>query len=283
MPDWENLRHLAALVRGGSLSAAARLLGVEHATVARRIASLEAELGVRAVDRRGRKLMLTTEGARLAEIAERMEQEAMAAERLAKSGQRITGTVTISAPPAFATHLLVAPLVRLQALHADLTIHLLGEARMASLERREADLAIRLDRPQKGDLSSVRLCTIDFRAYASPGYLAATAPKDWTFVGYGDELMRNSPQERQLRTLAAGRRVAMLANTVELQAASVRAGAGIAILPEFAAENDPTIVVVDNAAQPLTREVWLIVHTDLRSAPAVRAVIDTLKTHFGRI
>lgn len=283
MPDWENLRHLAALARGGSLSAAARLLGVEHATVARRIASLEAELGVRAVDRRGRKLMLTTEGARLAEIAERMEQEAMAAERLAKSGQRITGTVTISAPPSFATHLLVDPLVRLQALHADLTIHLLGEARMASLERREADLAIRLDRPQKGDLSSVRLCTIDFRAYARPGYLTATAPKDWTFVGHGDELMRNSPQARQLRTLAAGRRVAMLANTVELQAAAVRAGAGIAILPEFAAADDPTIVVVDNGARPLTREVWLIVHTDLRSAPAVRAVIDALKTHFGRI
>ncbi|HEY8906263.1 MAG TPA: LysR family transcriptional regulator [Rhodoferax sp.] len=88
MLDWENLRHLAALAKGGSLSAAARLLDVEHATVARRITALETALGVRVVDRRGRKLLLTAEGDRLATIAERMEREAMAAERLAVSASR---------------------------------------------------------------------------------------------------------------------------------------------------------------------------------------------------
>ena len=96
MLDWENLRHLAALAKGGSLSAAARLLDVEHATVARRIAALETALSVRVVDRRGRKLLLTAEGA-----------------RVALSSRDISGTVTLSGPPAYAAAALVVPLTRL--------------------------------------------------------------------------------------------------------------------------------------------------------------------------
>lgn len=277
MLDWENLRHLAALAKGGSLSAAARLLDVEHATVARRIAALETALSVRVVDRRGRKLLLTAEGARLASIAERMEREAMAAERLALSSRDISGTVTLSAPPAYAAAALVVPLTRLQAEHPELTIEVIGEVRQASLERREADLAVRLDRPREGDLSIVRLGTVPFHLYASPGYVAATAAANWTFIGYGDELMRDSPQSRHLQILKGGRPVRFLANTAEMQVAAARAGAGVAILPDFMAGADTGLVVVGEEMAPLKREIWLVVHTDVRTAPAVRAVVDALK------
>ena len=281
MLDWENLRHLAALAKGGSLSAAARLLDVEHATVARRIAALEAALDVRVVDRRGRKLLLTAEGERLATIAERMEREAMTAERLAASSrQGISGTVTLSAPPAYAAAALVAPIARLQLEQPDLTIELIGEARKASLERREADLAIRLDRPREGNLSIVRLGTITFRLYASKGYAATTVPANWTFIGYGDELMRDAPPSRHLQTLKAGRPVRFLANTTEIQLSAARAGMGIALLPDFLNAEAEGLVVVGDDTPPLQRELWLVIHTDVRTAPAVRAVADVLKSAY---
>jgi DNA-binding transcriptional LysR family regulator len=278
MLDWENLRHLAALAKGGSLSAAARVLNVEHATVARRVAALEKELGVRVVDRRGRKLLLTAEGDRLAAIAERMEREAMAAERLAVSSRRgISGTVTLSAPPAYAAAAIVAPLTRLQVDHPELTIEVIGEVRKASLERREADLAVRLERPRDGNLSIVRLGTITFQLYASPGYVAATSAANWTFIGYGDELMRASPQSRHLQTLKEGRPVRFFANTVEMQVSAARAGAGVALLPDFLVAANTGLVVVGDDVAPLKRELWLVIHTDVRTAPAVRAVVDALK------
>jgi DNA-binding transcriptional LysR family regulator len=278
MLDWENLRHLSALAKGGSLSAAARLLSVEHATVARRIAALEAELGVRVVDRRGRKLLLTAEGDRLAAIADRMEREAMAAERLAASSrQGVAGTVTLSAPPAYAAAALIEPLARLQREQPDLTIEMIGEVRKASLERREADLAVRLDRPRDGNLSIVRLGKIAFRLYASPQYLATTSPANWSFIGYGDELMRDTPQSRHLNLLREGRPMRFLTNTVEIQLSAARAGAGVALLPDFVVNNEAGLVLADDHTPALKREIWLVVHTDVRTAPAVRAVVDALK------
>jgi len=278
MLDWENLRYLGALAKGGSLSAAARLLDVEHATVARRVAALETELGVRVVDRRGRKLLLTAEGERLATIAERMEREAMAAERLAASSRHgVSGTVILSAPPAYAAAALVVPLTRLQAQHPELTIEVIGEVRNASLERREADIAVRLDRPRDGNPSIVRLGTITFHLYASPDYIAANTTANWTFIGYGDELMKNSPQSQYMKVLKEGRPVRFLANTAEMQVSAARAGAGVAILPDFLAATGAGLVVVGEDIAPLKRDIWLVVHTDVRTAPAVRAVVDALK------
>ena len=100
MLDWEGLHYLAALAKTGTLSAAARQLQVEHATVSRRIASLEETLGLRLLDRRGRKVLLTADGERISSMALRMEEDALAAERLALSARSgLGGTVTLSVPP----------------------------------------------------------------------------------------------------------------------------------------------------------------------------------------
>jgi DNA-binding transcriptional LysR family regulator len=277
MMDWENLRYLAALARFGSLSAAARAMNVEHATIARRVAALEAGLGLRLLDRRGRKLLLTAEGHRVAAIAARMEEEALAVERAALAARsELAGVVTVSLPPALAVARLVEPLVQLQGRHPGLVLHVVGEKRTASLERREADIAIRLSRPAEGDLSIVRIGTMTYHFYASRGYLAGTPPDQWMFVAY-DESLAEAPQTRRLKKFAAGRMIRFLANTTELQLAAVRAGAGIGILPDFMMEQEGELVIVDDGEQPLRREIWLAVHVDLRTAPAVRAVADCLR------
>ncbi|MDQ0325458.1 DNA-binding transcriptional LysR family regulator [Rhodopseudomonas julia] len=282
MADWENLRHFGALSATGSLSAAARLLRVEHATVARRVAALEAELQLKLVDRRGRRLTLTEDGERIAALVQRMETEATAIGR-AVDGARseLAGTVTISAPPALAAAMLTAPLVGLQKRHPDLTIRILGETRSASLERREADIAVRLSRPQDGDLIIVKLAEMPFRLYASPTYLAETEEGDWRFISY-DEPMNRSAQHVALQRIAGVRPISFLGSTSEIQQAAARAGAGIAILPEFVAAGDQELVAVGIGETLPVRELWLAIHSDLKNSAPIRAVSRCLRETFER-
>jgi DNA-binding transcriptional LysR family regulator len=277
MQDWENLRFLSVLAREGSFSAAARRLGVEHATVSRRLAALEANCGLRLLDRRGKKVTLTADGERMAGVALRMEEEALGAARLASvSRAGLSGTVTVSAPPALTAIRLIGPLVRLRQQHPDLTIQVVGETRQASLDRREADVAVRLTRPETGVLTITRIGEMVFHFYATEGYLAAS-PENWQFIAYGSGLMDGAPQMKRLKAFAAGRPVRLFANSVELQMAAALAGGGVAILPDFIAEAEPRLVAIDEGREPLKREVWLAVHADLHGAPAVQAVVEALK------
>ena len=142
MSDWEDIRHFVALAREGTLSAAARTLGVDHATVARRVAALEASTGLKLVDRRARATTLTEHGRRIAAVAAPMEEAAFALSRTAQAAKPgIDGEVTISAPPNFASAVIAPQLVRLRQQHPGIRIKLIGEKRKASLGRREADLA----------------------------------------------------------------------------------------------------------------------------------------------
>lgn len=275
--DWDDLRHFAALAEAGSLSAAARRLGIEHATVARRILSLERTLAVPLVDRRGRRWTLTEAGLRLAAIAARMEGEAQAARRLADATRTdLQGTVTVSAPPALEAAILAAPLVGLQARHPGLTIRMVGEARTASLDRGEADVAIRLTRPESGDLTITRLGRIGFRLYASPGYLAACLPAEWRFIGY-DGTPAPPPQQAALEAFAAGRPMAFMASSLEIQQAAARAGGGIAVLPDFLGRADAGLIAVPPDRPIIEREVWFVAHSDLMRSGPVRAVLACLR------
>ncbi|MBZ9987130.1 LysR family transcriptional regulator [Mesorhizobium sp. BH1-1-5] len=275
MLDWEDLRHFHALSLLGTLSAAARALGVEHATVARRVVHLEEKIGAKLVDRRGRRLSLTAKGQQIASIATRMSEDALTIERTAlNTDNRHTGTVRVSAPPALATALLAEPFVRLRQRHPGINVVVIGETRYASLGRREADIAVRMTRPEHGDLTVTKIGDIGFSLYADPAYLAATREADWSFVGY-EETMASSPQERMLARIAADRPVAIRATALEFQLATVKAGGGVALLPDFMAAglNLTRLPLPDG---PLTRELWLVVHTDIKDVPMIRAVMDEL-------
>ncbi|MEI2387617.1 LysR family transcriptional regulator [Breoghania sp. JC706] len=276
--DWENLRHFSAFARWGSLAAAARALGVEHATVARRIAALEAHLDLRLVDRRGRRLTLTPDGERIAATAGLIEAEVQAVERTA-AGARATlsGEVVISAPPSYAATRLVAPLAALRKRHPALSVRLIGESRSAALERREADIAIRLSRSQEGELTIMKLGVMTFYAYANPDYLNATPDAERSFIGYDDGLMEQAPQQVRLREIANGRPIAFTASTAEIQLAAAQAGAGIAVLPDFMVQDDPTLVAMEAYGAIVRRDIWLAIHSDMKSVPRIRATIEILR------
>lgn len=274
--NWDDLRHFACFAEAGSLSGAARRLDVEHATIARRIAALEAELNLKLVDRRGRKIVLTPAGIRIAALSAQMQDEAESVLRYARSAAlTVRGHVTISAPPAFAAAVVAAPLAGLRRLHPDLDVFVSGDIHTVSLERREADIAIRLHRPERGALTAVKLGEIAFRLYARPEYLSGRAESDWDFIRLGGTLS-DVPQQSALGEPAAGHGLA--ADQIHMQLAFVRAGAGVAMLPDFLAASDPELTRAAPGARPVTREVWLICHTDMKASAPVRAVFETLKT-----
>ena len=282
MADWENLRHFAALAQTGTLSGAARLLHVEHATIARRIAALEAELNLRLVDRRGRRLSLTADGERIAALVEHMERDAQAINRAADGARsEAAGLVTISAPPALAAAMLARPLVALRKQHPALQICILGETRQVSLERREADIAIRLSRPTDGDFIIVKLAELTFRLYASPSYLKQTPSKDWAYIGYVESMNAASQQAALLREMA-GESLHFRATTLDIQHALAREGGGVAMLPTFMVEDDSTLAPAMPDQQPVTRDAWLVWHADLKGSAAIRAVVKSIQEEFEK-
>ncbi|MGO8123074.1 LysR family transcriptional regulator [Rhizobium ruizarguesonis] len=279
--DWDDLRHFLALAQSGTLLGAAKQLGVEHATISRRVSSLETSLGRKLVDRRGRRIMLTSDGAQVARHAALVAAQTAAIEQLGRSSAtELRGHVRISAPPALSSVLLAKPIAAVRRSHPGVEVTLVGEKRLASLNRREADIAVRMSRPEDGDYAIVKLGETSFHLYASKTYLETVSPPDWTFIGY-DETMNASPQQLRLIELAAGRPIAVRSSVLEFQAATASLGAGVVMLPDFAVLESSGLQRIETE-QPLTREVWLVVHSDIKDFPSVRVVVDALKNALGK-
>ncbi len=276
MADWENLRHFVMLAREGTLSAAARRLGVDHATVARRVAALETDTGLKLIDRRARSYQLTDAGRRIAATARPMEEAAFAVGRAvqaAKPGLR--GEVSISSPPSLANALIAPQLFHLRRQHPGIRIKLIGEKRAASLNRREADVALRLSRPREPGLIARKIGGFGFGLYGAATYLKETPRHAFAFIAY-DNSMDDAPQQKWLQTIAAGHEIVLRTNDLENQAAAARTGVGLAVLPQFLGEADLGLARCDFMPTPPNRDVWLLVHRDLRQAPLVRAVMEFL-------
>jgi DNA-binding transcriptional LysR family regulator len=276
MSDWENLRHFVMLAREGTLSGAARRLGVDHATVARRVAALEAETGLKLVDHRARSYQLTGDGKRIAATAGPMEEAAFAVGRAVQAARPgLSGEVSISSPPSLANALIAPQLFRLRKQHPGIRIKLIGEKRAASLNRREADVAVRLSRPHEPGLIARKIGSFGFSLYGSPRYLKETPRHAFAFIAY-DDSMDEAPQQKWLQRIAASGDIVLRTNDLENKAAAARTGVGLALLPHFLGDPDPRLTRFDTTPAPPGREVWLLVHRDLRHAPLVRAVMAFL-------
>ncbi len=275
MIDWENLHYFSVFAQEKSLSAAARKLGVDHATVGRRIGLLEQGLALKLVDRRARNYVLTTDGEKIAAVALRMMEETFAIGRLAKAGQQqIMGEVSMSLPPATAAHFIVPKLARLRQQYPKIHIRVVVETRFASLQHSEADIAVRLARPVEENLVGRKVGIMPFDMYASADYLALTLPDHYAFIAL-DESLNNSIQQRWLRDIIGSREVVLKTNSPEMQRVAARAGVGVAILPAFMGEQDG-LIAVPHPFDQMQREIWLAVHQDLRHNPAIRVVMDFL-------
>ncbi len=274
MIDWEDIRHFLAVAQSGTLSGAARSLKVDHATVSRRLAALEAALDVRLVDRLPRACQLTAVGKQVFERAVEMEAGAHGIARLAKAAQApLAGRVALSAPPVLVAHLLAEHLARFRAAYPQIRLSLSAQGQPVSLSLREADIAVRLVRPDEAGSVARKIGTMAFGLYAHRSYAHLTAPERWQFIAF-DQSFADMPQQRWLLDIAGDRPVACELNHISEHLIAVRAGAGVAGLPCFLGARDPDLVRIGAQVPPFARDIWLAVHRDLRNAPAVRAVMD---------
>jgi DNA-binding transcriptional LysR family regulator len=253
---------------------------VNPTTVGRRLEALAASAGGPLFQRGRRGLEPTDDGARLLPHAERVEAEVLAAERaLEGAGRTLDGTIRVTGGDGLLAALLAPTLGELLARNPGLRVELLGDARHFDLARREADVGLRLRRPTERGLVSRRLGSVPFRLFASDGYLARrgrpTKADDLAqhdIIAYAASLDRTPPMAWLLaHTRSAPRVRCTLTATV---AAACAAGAGIAIAMPQAMAGVPGVSEVLPRAPIPTRDLWAVIHADLRSNPRVRAVLD---------
>jgi DNA-binding transcriptional LysR family regulator len=280
MVDWQDLVHFASLARAGSLSGAARELGCDHATVGRRIASLERALGLRLVDRLPRSSPLTSDGRSVAALVSNMEDSAEAIRRYAKSAAAApSATIRISAPPSVAARLIAPNAAAFHAANPGITMALYGATANSALDRGEADIAVRMTRPEEGELLIRRIGVMRFGIYSTAA-VAEQPAETWSFIGY-DATHDHLTQQVWLRSLLAGRTIVFQASDVFGQLEAARAGLGVVALPRFLGDKDQVLVRLTPALPSPTRDVWLVAYPDLRRSPAIRSVIDFLTRIIG--
>ena len=281
--DWDDLRFFLAVARSGRLTAAARRLSADHATVSRRVTALEESLKAKLFERRPQGYTLTAHGERLLTKAEAMETEALAIQSdIGGADMTLAGTVRIGAPDGFGTSFLAPRLPALAKAYPGLELQLIAMPRQLSLSKREADVAITLAPPKEGKVVARKLSDYRLGLYASRDYLEAM-PKVETrddlfehrFVGYIDDLIF-TPELDYLDEIAKGLRAQVQSSSVVAQMNAVAAGAGIGVIHHFMAESDPRLVPVLAEEVSLTRSFWLLVHADLKDVARVRAIVDFL-------
>ncbi|NIE82730.1 MULTISPECIES: LysR family transcriptional regulator [unclassified Burkholderia] len=272
--NWDDLRVVLAAFRGESVSEAARLLNVNESTVLRRIAQLEERLGSRLFNRIQGKLAATDDGLGFAELAERIEVEIEGTMgSIGGADGRVAGTVRVTGVPIMVNRILIPALPGLLKSHPDLLVELVAEPRSLSMTKREADVAIRLARPRDElRIIAKKIGELPFAVYARDDGQAA--PLSW--VSY-DDRMNDLPQAEWIAHAVMQRNepvCQLKVNDAEALLASVQAGIGKTLLPRAVGDAMPGLRRLDDHPCDLSREIWILVHPDLRRLNRIRAVID---------
>ncbi|NML12616.1 LysR family transcriptional regulator [Sphingobium sp. AR-3-1] len=281
MLNSDDLRLFLAVMREGNMLAASRRVGVDHSTVARRITSLEATLGARLFDRSPRGVTPTQAAFALVGHAERIESELLAAVgSVSGRDSEVEGTVRLATPEACASYLVAPHVAALRARHPRLTLELASESRVASLSKREADIAVMLKPPPKGRLVTRKLVDYRLGLYASRDYLDShgepTVRADLNrhaFISYIEELA-GFPEMIALDQILPGAPIGFRSSSSAAQHAAVVAGVGIGVLHVFAAGEDERLVRILPQEIEVWRSYWLVMHADLQRLTRIRATID---------
>ena len=281
--NWDDVRIFLAVARTGQILAASKRLGLNHATLSRRLTSLEEALKTRLFIRRTNGCELTAEGEVFLASAERMETEMLAAQAsLGHTDTAIAGTVRVGAPDGFGVSFLAPRMGRLIERHPELKIQLVPVPRSFSLSQREADIAITLERPEQGRLVSSKLTDYTLGLYASRDYLASRgtpgdidALKAHPRIGYVEDLIFTASLNfsgEVMRSWDASFEI----STAIGQTEAVRSGAGIGILHDYIARQYPELQRILPEVS-IRRAYWTTYHETARDLMRVRSVANFLQ------
>jgi DNA-binding transcriptional LysR family regulator len=287
-PDWNQLHAFLATVETGSLSAAARELGLTQPTVGRQVAALEQDLGVLLFERVGRSLSLTGAGRELFESARSMSEAASRLSIIASGqSQSIEGLVRITASDIVAAYTLPPILKRLHETAPGIEVEIIAANDVRDLMRREADIAIRHVMPEQPDLIARRCRGTTAHLYAATRYLdlrgrPATGAElaDADFIGYsetdglvGELNARGVPVTRRNFRWTTG--------SVVISWEMIRQGLGIGVMFHDAAHGAEGVEQVLPDLPPFEVPIWLAVHRELHTSRRIRLVFDLLAETLG--
>lgn len=279
--NWDDAKIFLAIAREGTLSAASKVLKLGIATTSRRLERLEEALGVRLFTRDQLGYKLTDEGSALISQAEALEQAGFAFSNAAhKKNESVMGHVCLATAQGLADHLIIPALPSLTDVNPNLTLEIVTGVSTVNLHRRDADIALRMVRPESGNVRIRKLGTLGFGLYASKSYLQRRPNPDRPnnleyddFIGWSEAQQHlNSAQwlERTLR----GRSCRLTTTTMSAQFSAVQTGLGLAVLPHFIARKMGLICLLDDIG--CDQPIWLAIHSDLAHSRRIRVVADFL-------
>jgi DNA-binding transcriptional LysR family regulator len=286
MVGWDDQRIFLAVLEEGSLSAAARRLGLSHPTVRSRIETLEQQLGTVLFTRSVNGLTPTETAEALREPARAM---AMASEffvrQASASGGEASGTVRISVPDFMGIEVIPAMLARLREAHPAIRIELSLSNLPADLLAQEVDVAVRTVAPKQDALVARKVAAIPLGFFASPSYVERRGrPTSLVELAEHDVIGpdRNRSDLAMVERLGglARDRLVLRTDSHPAHVAAARAGVGIAVAQVPVGERDPNLVRILPDLDVMVLETWIVTHENLARVPRVRAVFDSLVESF---
>jgi len=279
--NWDDARPFLAVARLGTLSAAANHLHIGMATLSRRIERLELALGVPLFIRTQSGYQLTEDGLVLIDKAEVLESAALSFSSTAASRAEIAGRIRLATAETFATEIIMPALPRFVSQYPKLNVEVVTDVQAANLRRRDADLALRMIKPERGNLSIQRVGVLGWGLYAHDNYLRQH-PVDDTNKHLVDHAVISWSEShvhlaaaQWVDSIANGAARIIATNGLPAQVAAAKAGLGIAALPHYLGTNAGLRCIRRNPT--LNQPIYLVVQTDLAESARIRVMWDFLR------
>lgn len=282
LPDmnWDDARIFLAVARLRTITKAADDLGVGVATVSRKIERLEKSLNVPLFTRHQTGYQLTTEGQDLFPVIEAMETAAYSVNTISNLDNEIQGSVKIATSDNIANLILIPALPKLLNENSRLSVEISTGFSTLNLHGHEADIAIRMVKPERGNVTLRKLGTLGYGLYCSVEYyenkIDSLNTKDFSehpFITWSDTF-HHFPAYQWTNKLLNGKRPIIMTSSLISQVSAVRSGIGVCLLPHFLAMSEKFICLDKHS--PLTQDIWLVIQSDVRVSKRVRVVADFL-------
>ena len=284
MFNWDDLKYFLAMSEEGSLSAAARKLTVSQPTLSRRLTSLEEDVGAELFTRTRSGLEMTALGERLVQHARHMQDDVHSVERLITGhDSSLKGSVVISCTETLGAEWLVKHTRAFHDQYPGITVEIKVANATSDLLRREADIALRMFRPEQNDLVAKKVATMNFGYYATRDYLDRMGTpqnfselRDHKFILPHDEILAHTAKKAKRSFRPPETEAVFRSNSLLALESAVREGFGIGAYSCLQAKDDEKLVRLFGDYTVFTTDLWLVSHGELRRSARIRAMFDFL-------
>jgi DNA-binding transcriptional LysR family regulator len=279
--NWDNLRYVLMVANKGSISAAARELGVNRSTVLRRIERFQQDLNCRIFDRNSDGYALTPEAEKMIDAAREVESTLFDMQRQIEGQElRLEGKLCITTTDTFMVGMLAGPLARFRKRHPHILIDVLVTNRILDLTRRDADIAIRPASSPEAGFASRKLCDVQFSVYCKNDFVVQDEWNKSNWVGVTHSL-HESPVGEWLDSNVEPEQIVIRCDSLVAVRSCAEEGMGLALLPTMLGNASPKLRQLEGIDIDFSIGLWLLIHPDLVRSARVSAIIEHMNDEFS--